>query len=392
MNKICRLALAFLFVEGSVLLVLVSYAQEVTESKITDRSNLWERSGENVLQGFKNMYNFHVIYEPESNDYPYRAWFFGWAVKDCNRNIEGFSGCDAIFTARAKDLEGPWEVYCGDDIWDRSGDPERWKPLFAPLGTYFDKWHNGDPSVIKVGDKYYMAYSATGHDKDGIPDGREGDTDGDFYCIMGAVSTDGINWERSKNPILVYENEFGRKEKEGDVVLYGTYHRPSIMYEGGKFKMWFDYWAPWGISMGYAENEKDFLKMEDWKLVRYGDNPCLKEFPNPDVVKVGNVYYAFSDSGGYEPHEWKGRKITEAVSLDGLDWKILGFVQPDNDAPAIHVPEAITHNEGGKVWLYVFYACQRGGDTNYDFRYDRIRVMRREISEDVKQMLEKGMK
>lgn len=375
-----------LFVISSILFTHYTFAQEARNNdysmKHNDRTKIWQKSGKNILQGFKNMYNFHLIYDPESKDYPYKAWFFGWALEDCNRNLRGFSGCDAIFTARSQSLEGPWEVYCGEGMWDKIGDPKNWKPIFSPLGTYFDEWHNGDPSVIKVGGKYYMAYSATGHDKDRVPEGASGDTDGDFYCIMGAVSTDGINWERSKVPILVYEEEYGKREKDGDVVLFGTYHRPSIMYEDGKFKMWFDYWTPWGICMGYAENEGDFLNAEDWKLIKYGRNPCLKEFPNPDVVKVKDVYYAFSDAGGYELHEWRGRKITEAVSLDGLNWKILGYVQPDNDTPAIHVPEAIVLTEDGKIWLYVFYGCQVGGERDYDFRYNRIRVMKREVSEE----------
>ena len=33
----------------------------------------------------------------------------------------------------------------------------------------------------------------------------------------------------------------------------------------------------------------------------------------------------------------------------------------------------------GKQWLYLFYSTQRGGEPNYDYRYDRIRAMRREI-------------
>jgi hypothetical protein len=69
----------------------------------------------------------------------------------------------------------------------------------------------------------------------------------------------------------------------------------------------------------------------------------------------------------------------EAVSIDGLHWVVLGYVDPDADTPAIHVPEAFLRQEGGKTWMYVFYACQRGGKP-YDFRYDRIRCMRREIT------------
>lgn len=357
-----------------------SHTQTLPQEKAKDISQLWQKNYKNILSGFGNMYNFHVLHEPEE-DLPFKAWFFGWAVEDCNRNISDFKGCDAIFIARAKKLEGPWEVYAGNEKWDNTGNPKLWKPLFSTSGTYFDEWHNGDPSVIKVGKIYYMAYSATGHDKDRIPAGSPNDTDGDFYCVMGATSEDGIHWKRSEKPILEYIGEFGGKDKAGDVTLWGTYHRPSIMYEDGKFKIWFDYWTPRGIAMGYAENQGDFLKAEDWKFIRIGENPCIWEFPNPDVVKVDDLYYAYADSGGYENHEWKGRKITEAVSRNGIDWQLTGYIEPDPDTPATHVPEALVIKENSKNIIYLFYSCQIGGESSkYNFRYNRIRYMYREVS------------
>ncbi len=356
----------------------IIHSQELPKERAKNCTHLWQKNYKDILSGFGNMYNFHVIHEPES-EYPFRAWFFGWAVEDCNRNIPEFKGCDAIFTARAKKLDGPWEVYSGDGKWDETGNPKLWRPLFSTSGTYYDEWHNGDPSIIKVGKTYYMAYSATGHDKDRIPADTPGDTDGDYYCIMGATSKDGIHWKRSEKPILEYKGEYGAKEKYGDVVLWGTYHRPSIMYDEGRFKIWFDYWSLHGTAMGYAENKGDFLNPEDWQLIRYSENPCLWEFPNPDVVKVENIYYAYSDAGGYEKHGWKGRKITEAISKNGLDWEITCYIDPDPDTPATHVPEALIIKEDNKNILYLFYSCQIGGEPEYNFRYNRLRYMSREI-------------
>ncbi len=355
-----------------------SYGQILPQERVKNISHLWAKNYKNILSGFGNMYNFHVLYESEK-EYPFRAWFFGWAEEDCNRNIPEWKGCDAIFFARAKKMEGPWEVYAGEGKWDNTGNPKLWMPLFNTSGTYFDEWHNGDPSVIKVGKTYYMAYSATGHDKDRIPAGTPNDTDGSFCCVMGAVSEDGIQWKRSEKPILEFAGELGGSDKAGDVVLWGTYHRPSIMYEEGKFKIWFDYWTPRGTAMGYAENQKDFLNPKDWKYIRIGDKPCLWEFPNPDVIKVNDLYYAYADPGGYENHEWKGRKITEAVSRDGINWQITGYIEPDPDTPATHVPEAFVMEENGKSVIYLFYSCQIGGETHYNFRYNRIRYMYRKF-------------
>jgi len=351
-----------------------------------NRTHLWERRGD-ILWGFWNMYQFHVLHDPDDPHFPFKAWFFGWAVEDCNRNIEGFKGCDAIFFARSRELERGWEVWAGDDRWDAGMNPKLWRPIFAPTGTYFDEWHNGDPSVIKVGKRFFMAYSATGHNKDRKPFGHPEDRDGSFCCIMGAVSEDGIHWLRSTEPILANPNDYGALTvPQGDAHPYGSYHRPSLLYEEGKFKLWFDYFHPkWGVCMGYAENSGDFLNPKDWRILRAGDEPCLREFPNPDVVKIGDIYFAFADPSGYEPHPWRGRKIVEAVSLDGLNWQVLGYVEPDPDIPATHVPEAFVWWEGKTTWLYVFYSCQAGGEP-YDFRYKRIRTMRRRVtSEDLQQ-------
>lgn len=85
-------------------------------------------------------------------------------------------------------------------------------------------------------------------------------------------------------------------------MIYGSYHRPSILFENGVFEMWFDYWTPRGVAMGYVENHGEFLNPDDWQVIRAGKNPCLWEFPNPDVIRVGDRYYAYGDPGGYADH------------------------------------------------------------------------------------------
>jgi hypothetical protein len=347
----------------------------------TDRSRLWNRDGRNILHGFQNLYNFHVIEEP-GQVYRFKAWFFGWAVEDCNRNVKENTGCDAIFHARARSLEGPWEVYAGGDRWDTTMTPALWQPVITAQQTFYDAWHNGDPSVVKVKDRYYMAYSSTGNNRDGKPYGDPADTDGSLLCIMGAVSKDGIRWERSKAPILMHAADVGAKTvPEGDSHLYGSYHRPSLLYENGRFRLWFDYWTEKGVTMGYAENRGDFLDAGQWKVIRAGKEPCLEEFPNPEVVRVGDLLYAYADPSGYGSHPWTSRKIGEAVSKDGLNWVFLGYIETDPDAPAIHVPEALVRKEGRDYRLFLFYACQIGGEP-YDYRYNRIRVMHRVLTRE----------
>lgn len=338
----------------------------------------WQRTGANVLTGFGNMYNLHVVEEPGA-EYRYRGWFFGWACEDCNRNVPGYQACDAIFGARAKAITGPWQVWCGDH-WSGPADTSAaWRPLFEPRVSATDGWHNGDPTVVRARGRWWMAYSSVGNNLDGKPYGTPGDKDGSILCIGGAVSDDGLHWTRTTEPILLHKPDLGGvSTPDGDAHEHGSYHRPTLLYEKGVWRLWFDYWAGRGpgLSMGYAENRGDFMNPAQWKVIRADDNPCLPQFPNPDVVRMGGKLLAYADPAIGSPHPWIARQITEAESTDGLHWKVNGHIKSDPDAPAIHVPEAFVHREGGRTVLDLFYATQIGGDP-YNYRYDRIRVMRR---------------
>jgi len=195
---------------------------------------------------------------------------------------------------------------------------------------------------------------------------------------MGAISEDGIYWERSKRPLLIYEPEIGAPREPGvEVFKYGMYHRPSLLWDGGRWRLWFDYFTGSDVAMGYAEAEADDFLEGNFRVLRAGDAPLLHEWPNPSVVKIGKKYYCFADPSGYG-EGWAGRQLAEAESDDGLNWRILGWLPPDSDTPACHVPSATVVREGGETWLVVFYSCQIGGEP-YDYRYNRIRYMKRRV-------------
>ena len=362
----------------------------------------WIRDQKNLITNFYSMYQPEVVYVPEWDDgqgYPYLMWFFAWSYNqenDPQGDYPGYPGGDAIFLARAKALEGPWEIYSvnyetGEHFWDAEQKPFYWYPVITCQDVWYDSWHVGDPSVVYKEGVFYMAYSAMGCDEDMIPSHYEGDTDGNASCIMGAVSTDGINWKRSEKPLIIWDKEKGYNEKANPQEYMGGHQRPSLMFEDGVWKMWYDYH---GNLIGYAENAEcsgDFLTGE-WKEIRGGQQPLLTGV-DFDVVKIGSVYYAYGDPYidwykitddeipyySDDASRWSQRQIVEYQSLDGISWKATGWFRPDEGYGANQIPQVFLDHKNGRVCI--FYATQRGRkfSDEYDWRWDSIRMMYKDI-------------
>jgi len=368
--------------------------------------NGWFRNQKNLISNFYSMYQPEVIYIPErdnSVDYPYFMWFFGWSYNQENEpegKFPGFPGGDAIFCARAKALEGPWQIWSknwdnGIDFWDAEQNPFFWQPVIVCQNIWYDSWHVGDPSIVYRNKIFYMAYSSMGTDKDGIPSHKSGDIDGNASCIMGATSIDGINWTLSKNPLLVWDWERGFNEKEKKQGYYGGYQRPSLMFDDGKWKIWYDYQVSnIGVYIGYAENVGDFMSSANWINIHYNEKPLIKGV-DFDVVKIGKIYYAYGDPylnwfGIYDEDipvypidqsRWSNRQIVEYQSENGFNWYVTGYFHPDADYPANQIPQVFLDHKSNSVCI--FYATQRGlsqGAASYDWRWNNIRMMSRNIN------------
>ncbi|PHR98979.1 MAG: hypothetical protein COA78_25510 [Blastopirellula sp.] len=337
----------------------------------------WQRDQRSLLKNFNNMYNPCVV--ETGGEYRYKMWFFGWAASRTNL---GWPGCDAIFHARSKDLVN-WEVYSQDQIWDTTMDPERWLPVLHASDRWYEAWHVGDPSVVLKDNKYYMAYSATSKHFDK----RAGYPATMVQCVMGAVSEDGIHWNKTDRPLLIRAEDTA--DPKPDPTRIGDFHRPSLMWNEGKWQLWFDYWlSGTGVCMGYAENKGIFTQPGGFTITQDLRQPLIQDWPNPEVIRIGPTYHSFSDAPGYPVQlgesRWKSRQLREAISHDGKTWEILDFIPPDKDADACHVPQALVTTVNGKRWLYLFYATQIGyskNDGKYHFEYNRIRAMRRSLDD-----------
>lgn len=348
----------------------------ILSAAVATSTGVWERDNRSLLTNFNNMYNPCVV--ETGGEYRFKMWFFGWAAGATNPDIPG---CDAIFHARSNDLVN-WEVYSKGDVWDDSMNPSKWVPVLHASDRWYEAWHVGDPSVVLRNDKFYMAYSATSRhfgEVAGYPATM-------VQCLMGATSDDGIRWEKTDSPILIRQEDTADPKPDPDRI--GDFHRPSLHWADGKWRLWFDYWLPGkGVCMGYAENLGEFMQEGGFEIMHDLRKPLLENWPNPEIVKIGDRYHCFSDPSGYTIPEgaslWMSRQLREAVSDDGMAWHKLDFITPDSDADACHVPQALVTEMGGTRWLYLFYATQIGykkNDGKYHFEYDRIRAMRRPIS------------
>lgn len=344
----------------------------------TTLADPWQRDSRPLLTNFNNMYNPCVV--EIGGEYRYRMWFFGWAADRTNSTIPG---CDAIFHARSKDLKH-WEVYSGKQGWDSTMDPSKWVSVIHASDRWYEAWHVGDPSVVIKDGQYFMAYSATSK-----PFGkRAGYPAKMVQCLMGAVSDDGIHWTKTDQPLMIAPQDTAEPKPDPDRT--GDFHRPSLHWQKGKWRLWFDYRLPgMNACVGYAENTGEFARPGGFKVQHDLQKPLLTQWPNPEIVQVNGKYHCFSDPPGYPtpPNEshWKRRQLREAVSDDGLTWKILDYIPPDEDTDACHVPQALVTTIDGQRWLYLFYSTQVGysrNDGRYHFQYDRIRAMRRPIAED----------
>lgn len=355
----------------------------ISPARLQDLTAGWEIGARPLLTNFHNLYNPCVLHEPES-EYPFKMWFFGWAVADVDPRYIG----DAIFFARARSLHD-WEVYAGGTNWERHMNARAYAPVLTATPSPCDGMANGDPSVVKRGDTYYMALSSVGFDtrKDQAGIARLYNVS----CILGATSKDGIHWRKTAAPILIWNREFSQpweivdgKIPPAPANYYGSYHRPSLLFDQGRWKLWFDYFVPGTfVSLGYAENTGDFTNASAWHVLRADADPLLKDFPNPSVIKANGQYLAFSDAPNY-PAELggDGRQLTLAVSPDGTTWKVLGHLRPVGLASS-HVPQALVLPIEGVNWVYVFYSWKpaRQPGEPWDFRYKELRYLRRKLDQ-----------
>ncbi len=200
-----------------------------------------------------------------------------------------------------------WYGAQGSDGHDRillaeSADGLAWEPKGVAL-DHGDANHVNDPSVVKVGDTFFLYYTRAPVD---IRDE-----------IALATSPDGVNWQERGTVF--------RPGADGtwDSLLVG---RPSVLHENGRFRMWYDGRRdlPTGApaegvpksdrsvrAVGYAESVDGLTWIRPQAEPVFGDDAG-----GVHVVRIGDELVMTAES-------LEGTRL--ATSHDGLTWKSEGL-------------------------------------------------------------------
>jgi predicted GH43/DUF377 family glycosyl hydrolase len=193
-----------------------------------------------------NIYAPDIIYD----DGLYQMWYGG----------QSDDGHDSILYATSTDGKN----------WTKFG-------TVIPTGT---NNHVNDPSVVKVNGIYYMYYS--------VAPVREMDE------VWGATSVNGINWT-IMGPMILPDTDAER----WDSLKVG---RPSVLYQDGLFKMWFDgsqrnatdatqVRSGTGRHVGYATSSNGY----NW--TKWANNPIVLNSGAIDVEFFDGKYVMVEESG-----------------------------------------------------------------------------------------------
>lgn len=247
---------------------------------------------------------------------------------------------------------GKWKMWYGSqgkDGHDRisyaeSADGRQWKRIGVVLEDKAAN-HINDPSVIKVGNTYYMYFTRA--ERFVI----------DRICV--ATSTDGVHWKQKGQAL-----DAGPKGT-WDSLSVG---RPTVIHNSGIFKMWYDGRKDFppgtpvaGVPIssdshryvGYAES-KDGL---NWQ--RHGGEPVFgNDAGGIDIKQMGASYIMLYESHGGTRH---------AKSSDGIQWRDAGWlvVKSGTDVDRHgHVTPFLLLGDHGDAWLFFGAAKADSWDHN----------------------------
>jgi sucrose-6-phosphate hydrolase SacC (GH32 family) len=204
---------------------------------------------------------------------------------------QGTDGHDRIFAAFSRDLV-TWQKH---PAWHAP------QPVLDLDGSN----HVNDPSVVEVGGTLYMFYT----------DAPTGEDD----TIHLATSTDGLDWARKG--LVLGQGAAGSWEAD-------RVGRPSVVYEGGAFKMWYD-----GQVVGVGRHVGYATSPDGLTWTRDPANPVLLNEGAVDVSRIDKWYVLLAESHqgtrlyvATDPRRFSF--VGLLLGLSGKPWDARGQVTP----------------------------------------------------------------
>ncbi len=208
-----------------------------------------------------------------------------------------------------------WYGGGGADIKDRihyaeSVDGINWIKKGAVVEAPSPHFNANDPTVVKVGGKYYMYMTIS-----------ESDLLDRIYL---ATSLDGLTWTM---PIKVLEG--------GPYAWNSRYvARPTVIYDNGIFKMWYDTTSGTGYNYTVSSFDIGYATSNDGVNWQKHSIPVFNGYMAIDVKKYQSEYLMLIQGA------WEGTHI--ATSPDGLNWNKKGIFVPVDSGDSTRVLGHIT--------------------------------------------------
>lgn len=222
----------------------------------------------------------------------------------------------------------------GGSGWTRVGST----PVLQPSVSTWDEFAVRSPSVVKVGDTFYMYYEGV-------------DSTTKQTSIGLATSTDGVAWTKSNDPVLT--------PGAGSAWDSFSVRYPAVHYDGFAFRMWY-YGSGSGCGIGYATSVDGVV----WQK-----NPT----PNP-VIGCGDFGSQYAPgsvvmrNGVFYMYTWQaiGTALNRFHSSDGVSWTNDGSLavtlDPDNPS-SLQRPVVVVDGPDYRMLLHRHRGYVLAGDS-----------------------------
>jgi WD40 repeat protein len=171
--------------------------------------------------------------------------------------------------------------------------------------------HVNDPSVVRVGGRWWMFYTVA--------------ETGEMDEIAAATSADGVEWE-PRGVVL--------KRGDGPAWDSGKVGRPSVLHEGGVFRMWFDGQPS---DEAVAAGEPAAAIRREGRAVGYAESPdglVWQRHPLPVHREGAGAVHVARDGARLVMTIESHGGTRWASSTDGLRWESRGLLHPLSGSPA----------------------------------------------------------